>query len=185
MTRLDILQHKPEIQQWISENKTKAYISKQLNCKPETLNNYLKKMNIEYAGQPGVHNLEQKNLSYIPAIEYSKKDYVSSYKLKEKLLKDKIKEYKCEICGLNEWNNQPIPLELHHIDGNHYNNNLANLQILCPNCHAQQSNIINKQNKIQYYCSECGQIVSKKNCKCKSCATIIKNEKISKRPPKR
>jgi predicted hotdog family 3-hydroxylacyl-ACP dehydratase len=37
-------------------------------------------------------------------------------------------------------NNQPIPLELHHIDGNHHNNSLSNLQILCPNCHAQQSN---------------------------------------------
>lgn len=31
---------------------------------------------------------------------------------------------------------QPIPLELDHIDGNHQNNALQNLRLLCPNCHA-------------------------------------------------
>ena len=29
-----------------------------------------------------------------------------------------------------------IPLELHHKDGNKFNNNLSNLELLCPNCHA-------------------------------------------------
>ena len=28
-------------------------------------------------------------------------------------------------------------LELHHINGNHFDNTLENLQILCPNCHSQ------------------------------------------------
>jgi len=31
---------------------------------------------------------------------------------------------------------QPIPLELDHIDGNHQNNALDNLRLLCPNCHS-------------------------------------------------
>ena len=44
---------------------------------------------------------------------------------------------KCECCGLSQWRGQDIPLQIHHIDGNHYNNELDNLQILCPNCHAQ------------------------------------------------
>ncbi len=44
---------------------------------------------------------------------------------------------KCENCGLEQWQGQDIPLQVHHIDGNHYNNVLDNLQILCPNCHAQ------------------------------------------------
>ena len=26
--------------------------------------------------------------------------------------------------------------EIHHIDGNHYNNEESNLQLLCPNCHS-------------------------------------------------
>lgn len=36
-----------------------------------------------------------------------------------------------------EWLGQPIPLELEHRDGNSSNNELENLELLCPNCHAQ------------------------------------------------
>jgi hypothetical protein len=43
---------------------------------------------------------------------------------------------RCENCGLREWLNQPIPLEMHHIDGNTDNNDEENLILLCPNCHA-------------------------------------------------
>lgn len=47
---------------------------------------------------------------------------------------------KCECCGNEFWQNHPIPLEVHHIDGNNLNNILDNLQILCPNCHAFTEN---------------------------------------------
>lgn len=43
---------------------------------------------------------------------------------------------KCECCGLTEWLQQPINLEVHHKDGNRSNNDLSNLQLLCPNCHS-------------------------------------------------
>lgn len=45
---------------------------------------------------------------------------------------------KCQICNLDSWNNQKIPIELDHIDGNPDNNVRENLRLLCPNCHAQQ-----------------------------------------------
>lgn len=61
---------------------------------------------------------------------------IGSNRLKKYLLELNIKEYKCESCGLCKWMDRNIPLELHHIDGNKENNNLNNLQILCPNCHA-------------------------------------------------
>lgn len=57
--------------------------------------------------------------------------------LKDYLFEFSLKERKCEICSLTKWQNKPIPLQLHHIDGNHSNNLLENLQIVCPNCHAQ------------------------------------------------
>lgn len=60
-----------------------------------------------------------------------------SDQLKKRLIAEGIKEYKCEKCGITEWCNEPITLELHHINGNHYDNRLENLQILCPNCHSQ------------------------------------------------
>ena len=46
---------------------------------------------------------------------------------RRRLIEDGIKEAKCECCGLSEWMGKPIPLELHHKDFNHYNNELSNL----------------------------------------------------------
>lgn len=45
-------------------------------------------------------------------------------------------------CSWNEINpyTQKIPIELNHIDGNFENNNINNLELLCPNCHALTSN---------------------------------------------
>lgn len=67
----------------------------------------------------------------------------SSYcrtKLKARLLAEGIKEYKCECCGLTEWNGKPITLQLHHINGINNDNRLSNLTLLCPNCHSQTEN---------------------------------------------
>ena len=44
---------------------------------------------------------------------------------------------------------KPIRLELDHIDSNHFNNNLDNLQILCPNCHAHITHERNIKRKKQ------------------------------------
>lgn len=42
----------------------------------------------------------------------------------------------CLRCGLNEWLDEPIPLEIDHNDGDNQNNARENLEALCPNCHA-------------------------------------------------
>jgi hypothetical protein len=44
---------------------------------------------------------------------------------------------KCLICGIKEWNNNKITLEIDHIDGDPWNNKKENLRLLCPNCHSQ------------------------------------------------
>ena len=44
--------------------------------------------------------------------------------------------HQCECCGLAEWMNKPITLELEHIDGDNRNNVKENLKLLCPNCHS-------------------------------------------------
>ena len=59
-----------------------------------------------------------------------------SNKLRKRLLKDGLKENKCEICDSSTWLDKPIKLELHHIDGNRNNNLIENIQLLCPNCHS-------------------------------------------------
>lgn len=62
---------------------------------------------------------------------------ISSHKLRLRLINEGMKEAKCERCNLMDWNDEPIPLELDHINGDHDDNRLENLRILCPNCHYQ------------------------------------------------
>ena len=62
--------------------------------------------------------------------------------LKEYLID--IYGYKCSCCGIIEWNNNPISLEIDHIDGNPYNDNPNNLRFICPNCHSQTPTYKNK-----------------------------------------
>lgn len=51
-----------------------------------------------------------------------------------------LRGHRCEVCGTTTWMNNPIPLEIHHIDGKELNNELDNLQLICPNCHALTDN---------------------------------------------
>lgn len=68
-------------------------------------------------------------------------------KLRIRLLEEGHKEHRCEVCGLSMWNGKPIPLELHHKDGNSHNHLLNNLQIVCLNCHAQTATFRSKNSK--------------------------------------
>ncbi len=62
---------------------------------------------------------------------------ISSYRLKMRMLREGVLKAMCNKCGGTEWMGEPIPLELEHRDGNPSNNVLGNLELLCPNCHAQ------------------------------------------------
>jgi 5-methylcytosine-specific restriction endonuclease McrA len=90
------------------------------------------------------HNVGENynRINEIIPIEYYMVDGLmySSTSLKQRLINEGIKEHKCENCNLDTWLGKKIPLELHHIDGNHFNNQLDNIQILCPNCHADTPN---------------------------------------------
>lgn len=137
--RNDILEKKEKILQWITENQSKSFICKQLKCKPITLEAYLIKFNIEYKGNMGLKGMKIPHNKQEIAYFLKNGTSITSYKLKNKLLKEGVKERFCESCKLENWNNQEIPLELHHKDGDSHNNELSNLELLCPNCHAQTS----------------------------------------------
>jgi 5-methylcytosine-specific restriction endonuclease McrA len=74
----------------------------------------------------------------------------STYKrenLKRRLIEDGILEYKCSICGINEWNNKKIVLEIDHINGINNDNRIENLRLLCPNCHSQTEHFRGRNKK--------------------------------------
>ena len=87
------------------------------------------------------HSKVAKNLDDILS---NKVSYHNTYSLINRLFKSGLKEKKCEICGLTEWMNKPISLQLHHNDGNRNNNSLDNLKVLCPNCHSQTDSYAGK-----------------------------------------
>lgn len=78
----------------------------------------------------------------------------NSNSLKKRLIKEGVKEKKCERCGISEWMGEDITLELHHINGNRSDNRLENLVLLCPNCHSQTSNFRGKNSSIDLECLE-------------------------------
>ena len=137
--RNDILERKSEIENWVFENKPKASIAKELKCKIDTLDSYLRKWNINYKGNVGAKGYKKSPMRKT-ALEYINSTTVKAPTLRLKLIEDGVKKKECEICKNTMWMGKPISLELHHIDGNHWNNDFTNLQILCPNCHSMTPN---------------------------------------------
>lgn len=84
----------------------------------------------------------QKDFEYTKSIENWKiTGNISKHTLKRYLLK--INDT-CWECGIKDWNDKPIVLELEHIDGNAFNNFEGNVSLLCPNCHSQTPTYKNK-----------------------------------------
>lgn len=115
-----------------------------------------------------------------PIEEYLVKNIkIQPYKLKQKLFNFGLKINKCEICGCSSWMGKEINCQLHHIDGDNTNNELSNLQILCPNCHSQTDNYCGNANinPIKNYCIDCGRLLKCSKSKyCTSCSA--KHRKI-------
>lgn len=111
-----------------------------MNINHNTFIKHAKRLNCYKPNQSGKGLKKNKPFTPLTDILQGLYPYYQSYKLLKRLIKEGYKEHKCEICNNTVWNKKLIPVELHHINGNHFDHHLNNLQILCPNCHAQTNN---------------------------------------------
>lgn len=127
----------------IKESFTWAEVCRYLGVKPATgSQTYIKSLCVKFGLDFSHFTGKSGFKGGVPANKLTIEEYLAkgeeakSHVLRKKLIESGIKSKACERCGLTEWLGREIPLELDHIDSNHFNNDLFNLQILCPNCHA-------------------------------------------------
>lgn len=141
----------------------------------EQLKKELEAQNIDYSALPIKTIFEKIPIEEI-LVENSS---YQSAKLKKRLIEEGLKEERCELCGIgNEWNGRPLTLQLHHINGNHADNRIENIQILCPNCHSQTENYGTKNIKRHNYCADCGKEIALNSTWCPQCA--VKHNRVYK-----
>ncbi len=104
-----------------------------------TLKTRAKKLGVYLPNQSGKGLNKKHNGTKLPTCEILEglHPYYQTNKLRERLIRENIKQKKCEVCEIEQWMERPISLELDHIDGDRTNHRLENLRILCPNCHSQ------------------------------------------------
>lgn len=171
---------KEEIEKIVKESYSIAEFCRKVGWKPrgdnyKTFHRYVNEYNIDTSHFSGIRsNIGNKNKTFkeLSLNEYLKSKCVRGKTLIKKLIKEGVKEYKCECCGNSEWQGAPIALEVHHIDDNHFNNELDNIQLLCPNCHYLTENYRGRKNKNKKFCSVCGDEISRwsKSGLCFKCA---------------
>jgi hypothetical protein len=109
--------------------------------------------------------------------------YLNRSHLKVRLIKAGLLRNECYECGLPPtWNGKALTLQLDHINGVNNDNRIANLRLLCPNCHSQTPTHSGR-NAVQYVAvqppsrkqrvarlCECGSVLSKRAARCVPCS---------------
>lgn len=140
--------NKQELEQIVKESSSYADVCRALEVSPRGSNyarvkKLIKDLDISHFNK-GAWNKGRKIKSAfyqeapIQQVLIENSPHTNSGKLRIRLIKEGLKENKCEVCGCVE------SLELHHINGNHQDNRLENLQILCANCHRKTDNFRGK-----------------------------------------
>lgn len=179
---------KDKLEQIVNESYSFAEVLRKIGLRDvgsnfKTIKKYVEEYNIDtshFKGQTWNKGMSNTDYAAYNKLENILKENTNfkSDTLKYRLVKEGLKQWKCEKCG-NEgvWEGEELVLELHHINGNHYDNRLENLQILCPNCHSQTDNFRKKSNTKA--------VKPKKRvlyiCKCDYCGKEFRSNKKNKR----
>lgn len=138
---------KEELKQAVKQSKSIAQVCKILNIYPgggnyKTLKIKFKKWDINidhFTGQGWNIGLGFKPNPGKPLKEIliENSNYTNINSLRKRLINEEIFVDECFICGIKEWNNKSITMELDHINGINNDHRIENLRLLCPNCHSQ------------------------------------------------
>lgn len=131
------------------------------------------------SGNKGYSKYNLLNKETLNKVVFCEKSNVSRSIVKKLILRNKLIDYKCSICGnKGNWNNKPLSLRLDHINGVNNDNRLSNLRFVCPNCDSQLATFCSRNiaKKTKYITDEFGVIVDK----CVEEATNTKQDQIKK-----
>lgn len=89
----------------------------------------------EFQKNTSIKNWKNGEVAATSGVTLNIKQFIRNYLIKES-------GNKCSKCGWNIIHSvtKKCPLEINHIDGNPTNNDISNLEVLCPNCHALTPN---------------------------------------------
>jgi 5-methylcytosine-specific restriction endonuclease McrA len=122
-----------QIREQFDSGKTLHQAAVVLNVTTVTLWRRAKKIGISWK------EIKRENKDKIPLSEILEglHPHYQTFKLKNRLINEGVKENKCENCDITDWLGQSMTMHLDHIDGNSHNHTYKNLRLLCPNCHSQ------------------------------------------------
>lgn len=157
---------------------TKAEVMKKIGISNRNAGNYttldkhIKRLQIDISHftQRIYGNAEGKKEYAIEEVFIKNSTYSNRVGLKTKILKNKLLEEKCHVCGITEWCGVKLVLQLDHIDGDRTNNVINNLRFICPNCHSQTETFCKgiRKKKVKY-CIDCDIEIGALSTRCKKC----------------
>lgn len=135
--RTDLDEAKSTIIGMLEAGASRQEVCTRFRCKTDTLTVRLKTWGYDHLknqagrGRPSYGSRK----SVLPRLTQGSS--ITSSHLRKRLWREGLKPMHCEECGwARRAEDGRLPLELHHINGDRFDNRLANLVILCPNCHA-------------------------------------------------
>ena len=127
---------------------------RKLNMHFSTFRKYAAKFDCYWPnqGSKGLKKSSAKNSIALKEILDGKHPNYQTFKLKLRLIDEGIIKDECCKCGWSKKRpgEKYTPCELHHKDGNRFNHQLSNLELVCPNCHSLTSTYRSKNRKIEH-----------------------------------
>jgi hypothetical protein len=139
--------------------KSFAELMRHLGLKPSggshrLISNKIRAYQIDISHFTGPAHLKGRAHNWTKRIPFDKilvqnSSYTNTGRLKIRLIREGLLANKCHACNCDPvWLNKPLSLQLDHVNGISNDNRLANLRLLCPNCHSQTDTFSSK--KLRY-----------------------------------